>query len=74
MLQVPEPFAPVAHERLVQRALVVGGERPVRRRRRGRARTTRRRSTRSARNFWCTSVRFTILFVPVVGGSRRMRT
>ena len=30
--------------------------------------------TRSARNFWCTSVRFTILFVPVVGGSCSTRT
>ena len=29
---------------------------------------------RSRRNFWCTSVRFTILFVPVVGKSRTMRT
>ena len=72
-LEIPESFAAVAHERRVQVRLVgvgEGAELPIA----TVAHVAVVAATRSARNFWCTSVRFTILFVPVVGGSRMMRT
>ena len=72
-LQVPEPFAPYRTNDACSTASSV----PVNGRKSVSPRSRTKHSSplmRSWRNFWCTSVRFTILFVPVVGGSRRIRT